>query len=279
MYQNGSPLTELETENLEKAVIEAAKPRLVGRRFLDIFGPLGTGYQVLSYDVISSLDIGSCELVPGQTEGECKPVEIQSRKTITLPTLYKDFELNWRDLEYFRQFNLPIDATRAIVAGVSTALAEDKLIFYGDKELGIDGFLTVENSLKLSMKNWNEVGAAFDDVASGISFLVKEGFYGPYVLIVSPSNLAKLSRVYHNTGVLEIEQIKKLVKEVYQTPLLDDKTAILYSVGSQNADLVVGVDMSIYYVETKGMNHIFRVLEILAPRIKRPNSILCMLGK
>ncbi len=269
-----SPLTAEEWEALEKSAIESAKEVLVGRRFINVVGPIGAGHQTVSYDVIYGTEPGSCEVKPGHEYEECDPVRVGSRKHVLLPTIFKDFVISWRDLEYFRQFNLPIDTTQAVTAAISTAIAEDMLIFHGNKNMGIEGLLTVEGAGKLSMSDWEVTGNAFNDVMTGISKLTEEGFYGPYYLIMNPKDYILLNRIYHNTSLLEIEQIEKVVKKVFTTPVVPQGKVLLISGGIQNMDIVIAQDMRMAYVESSNMNHKFRIFEILTLRIKRPNSIL-----
>ncbi len=269
-----SPLTQEEWDTLEKSAIDAAKEVLVGRKFIKVVGPIGAGHQTVSYDVIYGAEPGSCEVKPGHEYEECDPVRVGSRKHVLLPTLFKDFVISWRDLEYFRQFNIPIDTTQAVTAAISTAMAEDMLIFHGNKSMGIEGLLNVEGANKLSMSDWEVTGNAFNDVMAGISKLTEEGFYGPYYLIMNPKDYIILNRIYHNTSLLEIEQIEKVVKKVFTTPIVPQGKVLLISGGIQNMDIVIAQDMKMAYVESVNMNHKFRIFEILTLRIKRPSSIL-----
>ncbi len=269
-----SPLTTQEWQTLEEAAIKSAKEVLVGRRFINVVGPIGAGHQTVSYDVVYGTEPGSCEVKPGQEYEICDPVRVGVRKHVVLPTIFKDFIISWRDLEYYRQFNLPIDTTQAVTAAVSTALAEDMLIFHGNKNMGIEGLLTVEGSNKLSMSDWEVTGNAFNDVMTGISKLTEEGFYGPYYLILNPKDYITLNRIYHNTSLLEIEQIEKVVNKVFTTPVVPQGKVLLISGGVQNMDIVIAQDMRMAYVESSNMNHKFRIFEILTLRIKRPASIL-----
>ncbi|WP_448583413.1 family 1 encapsulin nanocompartment shell protein [Thermocrinis sp.] len=273
-----SPLTVEEWETLERAIINVAKNSLVCRRFMPVVGPIGAGHQMISYDVFLGVEPGSCEVKPGEEAQACEPVRTGQRKHIVLPTIYKSFSISWRDLEYWRQFNLPMDTSSASAASFATAVAEDTLIIHGNKKMGIDGFLTVEGRQTLSMSDWDVMGNAFNDVSLGIAKLTESGFFGPYHLILNPKDYFKLNRVYHNTGLLEIEQIKKIVSEVHYTPIVPEGKAILVSAGPQNMDLVVALDVSLAYEETSNMVHKFRVMEIVAPRIKRPGAVL-VIGK
>jgi uncharacterized linocin/CFP29 family protein len=273
-----SPLSADEWKQIEEAVVQAARNTLVCRKFVPIFGPIGPGHQMVPYDVIYGMEPGVCEIRPGQEYETCEPVRTGVRKHIPIPTIYKDFVISWRDLEYWRQFNMPVDTSNAVAAAVATAVAEDTLILLGNKNLGLEGLMTAEGINKMSMSDWSVVGNAFNDVMAGISKLVEQGFYGNYYLVVNPKQYFQLNRMHDNSGLLEIEQIKKIVEDVLQTPIVPENRALLVSAGPQNFDLVVAQDISVAYVESSNMNHIFRVLEMVALRIKRPGSIL-VIGK
>ncbi len=273
-----SPLTEEEWKQIDEAVVEVAKNTLVCRRFIPVVGPIGPGHQMVSYDVIYGMEPGVCEIKPGQEYETCEPIRAGVRKHVPIPTIYKDFVISWRDLEHFRQFNMPIDTSNAVAASVATAVAEDTLILLGNKNLGLEGLMNAEGINRISMSDWSVVGNAFNDVMAGISKLVEQGFYGDYYLLVNPRQYFQLNRMHDNTGLLEIEQIKKIVSEVFQSPIVPENKALLVSAGPQNFDLVIAQDVSVAYVESTNMNHLFRVLEMVALRIKRPGSIL-VIGK
>ncbi|GBC88988.1 Maritimacin [bacterium HR13] len=273
-----SPLTQEEWSALESTVVEVFKKSVVCRRFMSVVGPIGAGHQVISYDVFLGVEPGSCEVRPGEESQVCEPVRTGTRKHLVMPTIYKPFNISWRDLEYWRQFNLPIDTSSAASAAFATAVAEDTLILHGNKKLEIEGLLTVEGRQSMSMSDWDVVGNAFSDMSMGIAKLSEMGFFGPYYLILNPKQYFQLNRVYHNTGLLELEQIKKVVADVFYTPIMPEGKALLVSSGPQNMDIVIGLDVSLAYVESTNMVHQFRVMEVIAPRIKRPGAIL-VIGK
>ncbi len=273
-----SPLTEKEWEQIDSAVREVAKNTRVMRRFIPVVGPIGPGHQTVSCDVIYGMEPGVVEIKPGQEYDAGEPVRTGIRKQLPVPTIYKDFVVSWRDLEHFRQFRLPMDTSNAVSAAIATAVAEDTMILLGDKKIGIEGLLSAEGTNKISMSDWSVEGNAFKDIMAGISKLVDLGFYGDYHLVLNPKLYFYLNRMYENTGLLEIEQIKKMVKEVHQTPVMPDNRVLLLSVGPQNFDFVVAQDVSVAFVESSNMNYIFRVLEMGVLRIKRPASIL-IIGK
>lgn len=48
---------------------------------------------------------------------------------------------------------------------------------------------------------------------------------------------------------------------------------LLVALGPQNLDLALGLDLSVAFVETTRMSHVFRVLETASLRIKRVGAI------
>ncbi len=50
-----APLSHEDWERLDKIVVKTAQKRLVGRRFISIYGPLGAGIQVIQKDLLSGV--------------------------------------------------------------------------------------------------------------------------------------------------------------------------------------------------------------------------------
>lgn len=276
LLRNQSPLTEEQWQTIDRIVTAVAQRQLVGRRFIPLFGPLGPGVQTIADDRLSGVDLGAVDLMgdDGQT-----PVQAIHRRFIALPMIYKDFRLHWRDIETNQQFGVPFDTGPAAAAAAFCARAEDNMIFNGDASLGLEGLLNAEGRQVMPLADWGTVGAAFEDVVQATQRLIGAGFFGPFALAVSPRLYASMNRVYANTGVLEIEQVSKIATAgVFQTPVIPDNRAVVVSVGAENLDLVLSQDLITAFLETRGMNHFFRVFEILALRIKRPAAVVTLEG-
>lgn len=266
-----APLTAEQWSLLESAAIQTARSSLIGRRFIPLIGPFGAGLQAIPDDTIAGAGQGHIDLL-GQDDDA---VKIERRRFLALPLIYKDFWLHWRDLEAAQQFHLPLDSGKAAAAASACAHAEDSLIFNGDRELDQPGLLTVEGRHRLPLRDWDVMGEAFNAVVDGVRALTDAGFYGPYALAVSPRLYAQLNRIFDGTGVLEVEQIEKLVRlGVYQSAVLPDNRAVMVAGGAQNLDLAVGFDLTVAFVETTSLNYHFRVIESAVLRIKRPRAIL-----
>lgn len=252
-------------EQIDSAVVRAARNVLTGRRFLHVFGPLGIGVGEIPID-----DAEAVEEV--EKDGIITTV---GRKYAEIPTIYADFTLLARDLERAEASGLPLDLSKATAAAEACSLKEDKLIYFGNAGLGYEGLLTAPGVNKIGKKDWSTGENAFSDISAAIALLAENGLYGPYALVLSPDLYMQLQRLQPGTGLLEIERVSKLVDgRVFKSPVLGKGKAVLICSDPRNMDLAIGQDMATAYLEQKELNHSFRVLETVLLRIKRKQAVV-----
>jgi uncharacterized linocin/CFP29 family protein len=269
--RQAAPLTEEEWRRIDEAVVSTARQVLNGRRVVEVLGPLGSGAYSVPYSVFSGKSTAGIDLVGDQADFI---VEASRRDMATLPILYKDFKVMWRDVEADRHLGLPLDVSTASVAASFVAVQEDNLIFNGSKELGHVGLMAAVGRQTVTLSDWEQPGAALADVVKAVGALSQAGHYGPYSLVVSPVLFGKMVRVLPNTGMLELDQVKALVTGgVHYTNVLNGAKAVLLATGSHNISLAVGQDMVTAYLGPANMNHVFRVLETVALLVRRPEAI------
>jgi uncharacterized linocin/CFP29 family protein len=233
-----------EWAHLDKVVVEAARQFLVGRRFIELVGPMGIG----------------TEMVPVGTG--------TGRKFLKLELIEEDFALPWRDIEANRKAGLPIELGPAAMAAAACARREDKMIFAG---------LLKAADKQVSPGDWGEPGSAFATVVAAVQKLVSSDFYGPYAVILSPALYAKTQRVVKDAGRLEAKLIKDVAEGgLFQTPVLPTDQGLVISLGMYNLDLVVGQDLITAYAGNDGLDHLYRVLESVVLRVKRPGAICAL---
>ncbi|AKJ03433.1 putative linocin/CFP29 family protein [Archangium gephyra] len=266
-----NPLREDEWARLNETVIQVARRSLVGRRILDIYGPLGAGVQTVPHDEYTGVSPGAVDIVGEQ---ETASVFTDARKFKTIPIIYKDFLLHWRDIEAARLHNMPLDVSAAAGAAALCAQQEDELIFYGDPKLGHEGLMNATGRLTVPLGDWATPGSGYLAIVEATRRLNESGHYGPYAVVLSPRLFSMLHRIFEKTGVLEIETIRQLAADgVYQSNRLRGDSGVVVSTGRENMDLAVAMDMVAAYLGASRMNHPFRVLESLILRIKHPDSI------
>ncbi|RBW68321.1 family 1 encapsulin nanocompartment shell protein [Bacillus taeanensis] len=265
-----SPLNETDWHQLDETVIENARRNLVGRRFIDIYGPLGQGVQSVINDIYEQSELGVVSIHGNSLE----LTEPTRRVHLTIPMLYKDFQLYWRDIEQAKTLNLPIDFSAAANAAAQCALLEDDLIFNGSNQFDFPGLMNVKGRLTHIRSDWMKSGNAFSDIVEARNKLLQMGNTGPYALVVSPSLYALLHRVHQGTNVLEIEHIRELVTDgVYQSPVIKGEAGVVVATGRHHLDLAISEDFDTAYMDSEHMNHFFRVYECAVLRIKRPSAI------
>ncbi|WP_232699879.1 family 1 encapsulin nanocompartment shell protein [Brevibacillus daliensis] len=265
-----SPLSKDEWGQLDETIVEMARRQLVGRRFIDIYGPLGEGIQTITNDIYDESRFGNLSL-RGESLELSKP---SKRVSLTIPILYKDFMLYWRDRAQARTLGMPIDLSAAANAAAGCALMEDDLIFNGAEEFDLPGLMNVKGRLTHIKSDWMESGNAFGDVVEARNKLLKMGHSGPYALIVSPELYSLLHRVHKGTNVLEIDHIRNLVTEgVFQSPVIKGSSGVLVATGRHNLDLAIAEDFDSAFLGDEQMNSVLRVYECIVLRVKRPSAI------
>jgi uncharacterized linocin/CFP29 family protein len=266
-----NPLLESEWQRLTDTVIQVARRSLVGRRFIDLYGPLGAGVQTVPLDQFVGAEPGGIDLV-GETE--TAPVFADRRSFKTIPLLYKDFLLHWRDIEAARTHNMPLDVSTAAGAAVFLAQREDQMIFWGDEGLGYEGLMNAKGRNIAKLADWSKPGNAYQNVVEATEKLNSQDHFGPYALVTSPQLHALLHRIFEKTGVLEIETLRDLCSDgVFASNRLKGNQAVLVSTGRENVDLAVAMDMTVAYLGAERMNHPFRVVESVLLRLKHPDAI------
>jgi uncharacterized linocin/CFP29 family protein len=272
LLRDDAPFTSEQWNKVDEMVVKTARQTLTGRKFLHIFGPLGSGAQSIPVDELG-------EIAPGDAsffgDDDSASLKVQGRKFTEIPMIYKDFVIAWRDLETSKQFGLPLDLSPVAGAAAVCAKKEDQLIFLGSKELGFEGLVNAAKVKHLEKKNWLEGENPFQDVAAGLKILQDQGFSGKFVLTVSPDLYMQMQRIQPKTNLLEIDRVKELVGgNLYQTPVLGENKAVLVCPEPQNMDLVIGQDMITAYLGPAKLNHELRVLETVLLRLKRKDAVI-----
>jgi uncharacterized linocin/CFP29 family protein len=274
LLREQAPLSEAEWGQVDAVAEDTSRRALVGRRIVPVLGPLGAGVEVVPDYVFRGTERGGLDLTG---EGDAGVVRPSEHRFLPIPLLYKDFLLHWRDLAMHHQMALPLDTGPVATAANIVAQTEDDLIFNGATTLGYEGLLNAAGRGVLRISDWAGLGNAFRDVVTATQYLADAGFYGPYAVVASPRLYAAMNRVYENTGVLEIEQVQKLAGSgVYRSAAIPDGRALVVATGASNMDLVVAQDLAVAYLAAEHLNHLFRVLESVVLRIKRPQAIVTL---
>ncbi len=260
LLRNDAPLTPEQWQIIDNTVSEVVGRMLVGRRMLDLYGPLGFGAYTVPLYTYSGTD--------GQ-----QPVRAKISRQLPMSTLKKEFVITVKDLELMNA-GQPFDTAPVAAAATQIALTEDKLIFNGDPSEGVEGLLNASGRQTLKLGDWEQEGQALADISNATAQLVSKGFYPPYFVALHPMLRAKLQRVYGKRGMLESELLERQATGgMFASPVLPQDTVLVIAAQSQYVDLTVGLDIAAGFVETADLEHTFRLMETLALRIKEPGAI------
>lgn len=248
---------------IDAAVIEAARRHIVCRRFLPVYGPLGAGTFHVPVDA------------PAKAEtAEEGIMRVSGRKMAELLELFEDFTLLWRDMAEAEKNGYPPDLSPAIAAAQRAARQEDNLILFGDKKSGAEGLFTAKDAHKIKRGDWSSGEEAYKDAASAVAYFAGANMRGRLALVASPDVCLQLQRLQPSTGILEVDRIKKLIGgKIYSAGDFGQGKAALVCAEPQYMDIALGMDLSVGYLGQSELNHPFRIMETVALRIKQPKAI------
>ncbi|MCD7898152.1 MAG: bacteriocin family protein [Planctomycetaceae bacterium] len=266
LMRDGAPLTEDQWQKIDEAVVTEASRTLVGRRFLDV-RVVGAQAETVHRDVMERADKAAADF---WARDDATPVQIDRRDFLRLTTVYSDFMVSWRDID--NPAGTGVQAARE--AAILAARREDDIIFHGLPDQGIDGILTAPGTTRMDISDWSVDENPVMDLAKGLETLIDNGSSGSRALFVSTDLYAKLHRIQHGTGIMEVDRVRSLVGKLFRSSRLKKNSAILLYTEPQYIDLVIGQDMITAYMGNEKLDHVFRVMETLVPRIKRPEAIV-----
>lgn len=205
---------------------------------------------------------------------------------VTLPTIHKEFVINWRDLDANREVGEALNLREARNAARQCSEEENKLLFSGEytgwRAYGIEGLMTATGrSTGASAGAWP--ANAVVDINTAIGNLESSGFTsGPYVLCAPVAEVRKL-HVSGGAGYAGLTYYQFLLKNGILNGIIADDSifpadgnqdgACVVVPGRENFSLQVARDITVHTAPLPNMNLFGRVYEVVTPMIKRPTSI------
>lgn len=256
-----APFQDALWRTIDDAVIDAARDRLTGRRFLDLDGAYGVG--------LTAIEVGSDESAREDAEG----VAVVMGRVQPVPMLRKTFRLSIRRIAGHLDNGQPLDLDAAEDAAEAVAAREEALIYRGEESL--PGLLTVAGRHHVQGGDWSEVEQALRDVLAGVTRLDSTGFRGPYALALSPPLYNGLFRLYPGTDLPQLEHLRRLcTRGIFKA---DIEGGVL--VDPRVGVLIVGQDLRTGYIAQDGIHYQLYVSESVALRIDDPQAVCTLDAK
>ncbi|RLF08090.1 MAG: hypothetical protein DRJ60_01175 [Thermoprotei archaeon] len=283
-------VTEEEYQYLEERVKQALRQRLIVRKiFADLYTkPLGIGVEEYAYD--KETDVGVAE-VAYEFKHFTKDLPTVTRGTIQIPILAKMFEIPRRALEASRRLGRPLNTRAANSAAYRVAYLENSIVINGWASDGsnydINGFYQAANNDYSTSKDFGTAGNAKTAVAGAIALLNADGIYGPYTLLLHPTQFAELAASVISGVGREIDIVKALLAaedeggarggparlgKIYSCPYLTDGTGLLIGNAPDIAEIVLGEDIQIEVWEKKPVGTEGIVFEAVVPVIYQTDA-------
>lgn len=261
LRRDAAPLTPRTLRALDEAVAQAARHVLTGRRVADFDGPRGWEHQATR--------LGTMKPCPTR-EGRavvCVP------EVALLAEIRADFTISWTALELFERGAPALDTGAAETAAREVALAEDRLVLYGDP-VG-QGFLTSPKSPSVAAQDWAKPGQALADVLRAVERLDSLGIPGPYELVLAPARYYAFLQGSEEGGYPIARHLREVLAAVHRGAVVRDAGA-LFSTRGGDFVITVGGDLSVgYRGHDAGGVHLF-CIETVAPQVATPEAV-CLL--
>jgi len=206
---------------------------LAARKIVDFTGPLG--WQT------SSIDVGRTNDVQAPEDG----VEARVRAVQPLVELRVPFQLSRTELEAIGRGARDADLDPVRDAARKAATAEDRAVFHGYAQGGIQGMVEAAAGTELTISdNYVDYPAL---VAEALNNLRSAGIGGPYAVALGPRCYTGLTKTTHG-GYPVIEHVRRLLDgPIVWAPAVNG--ALVVSVRGGDFELVVGQDFSIGYLD------------------------------
>lgn len=254
LMREDAPIAEELWAAIDEMVVTVMRKILVGRRVLDMVGPLGWGVEVAP--------------MFGFTEEDGASVVAARTEYAPLEELSQEFALRARQIAISRQTPYTMDLGAVAIAATNLARAEDALVLGG---------LATLSQCSGELGDWGTLGGPFSAIANAVAQLQNTGFDPPYAAVMSPGMYARLASLFEY-GRRELDLVHSLLGAgIYQS--VDASVAnqvLVLSPQSWNMDLVVGQDATTAWLGNTGLDQRFRVFETLLLRLKRPGGV-CVL--
>ncbi|MEN6578639.1 MAG: family 1 encapsulin nanocompartment shell protein [Phycisphaerales bacterium] len=261
LHRGDAPFGDGVWEQIDHAVVEAAKSQLSGRQILHTMGPFGLG--------LKAVPLGDAQAKGKTVEG----VTVSTSDGLPLAMLRSGFSLPVRDIAAYAQSGVPLDLGSAAQAAIAVARQEDQLVYNG---FGGTGLLNASGVGSVKLKTWNEVGAAVEDIINAATELDNADFHGPYTLALAPKLYNRLFRRYSEGQMTELEHIRQIATGGVIKAAAIPAGGVLVDTSGSFASIVLGQDLMAGFVGPSAGEYEFSVSETLALWIKQPQAV-CVL--
>jgi uncharacterized linocin/CFP29 family protein len=263
LRRSAAPLSAKVWRAIDETAISTAKQTLVGRRLADLDGPRGWTHVATQLGTFRSASVKQAE----------RTVRFSVPDVMLLTEIRCDFKLPWAAIDIYERVGPTLAPDAVEEAARHTALAEDRLIFFGGTHT--PGLLTSTESPRLALSDWSIPGRAVTDMLTAVEKLDELGIKGPYEVVLSPRHYYSYLRTTGEGGNYPAaKQLNLVIKAVHSSPVIEG--AVLLSTRGGDFIITIGGDFTVgYRSHDENSVHLFCV-ETVAVQLLTPEA-LCIL--
>lgn len=266
---------------IKEGIVKNARKHSIARQIIGV-RPLnaGVGLQQWTYDTLT--EVSDAQITYAFTEtGE--DVADFGRSHVPIPVIHKEFRIGYRDIVAAQRGGYPLQASTADSASYKVMLQENAMLLNGYSADGstydINGLYQGAGNSESTAKDFGTAGNAMAKVQLAITELITDDIYGPYNLVLNPTQFMELavSVLGSGAGDREINMVRELLEggQIYSTPFQTVGTGMLLAQpGSGFFEAVMPVDMTVR-TETlqKSRDEWGQVYECIVPVIYNADAI------
>lgn len=291
LMKNGFNVNALRTQDVlrrdewklfDDVIIDVARKRLTAvgdlmSRGLTLPIPNALGVTKIEWEQAS--DLTDAEVSMGGITDAQRDRQTFALKSIPLPIIHKDFQINIRALEASRTLGQPLDTTQAAVAARIVSEKIETILFNGSLVAGtgntIPGYTTHADRITGSLGTaWTtETGEnILADVLAMLTAAAEKNMYGPFIIYIPVGAFVNMGNDFKS------DSDKSIMARVLETPGIEaiqpssDLAAsevVMVQMTSDVVDMIEGIQPTMVTWESHGgMMLNFKVLAIMVPRIK-----------
>lgn len=262
LRRGSAPLSDRVWAALDEAAAQAARHVLTGRRVATFDGPKGWEHTASRLGTMIP-----CATQEGQAV-VCLP------EVVLLAEVRADFTLPWSLVEVFERGAPALDTEPAEAAAREVALAEDRLVLYGDP-VGT-GFLKSTKSPRIQIGDWTRSQQLLADLVQAVETLDGQAIPGPYEAILSPARYYTYLQTTSDSGYPASRVLNQVLAAVHRSPVVRDGGAVFSTRGGDFV-ISVGGDLGAGYLwHDRESIHLF-CAETIAAQTMTPEAV-CLLG-
>jgi uncharacterized linocin/CFP29 family protein len=232
LHRELAPISEAAWAEIEQHTTRTLKRYLAGRRVVDVPSPGGITLPAVGTGHLKSLTATADGIIARQREVE------------PLVELRVAFELTRQEIDDVERGSEDSDWQPAKDAAKKLAFAEDRAVFDGYQEAGIQGLREGTSNPIVTLPA--EVRNYPDAIAQALSQLRLVGVNGPYSVVLGADEYTALAET-RDHGYPVLEHIKRIVEtDLIWAPAIEG--AFVLSTRGGDFELNIGQDISIGYL-------------------------------